>query len=152
MGLKSLCLCDKNGRKMKVSGKKVEGKKHCDRLPGSRAAGPDGLREKRRNILVLEKVQKWPSEISQCGQTMGKTVAVSEDCVHPPLVSCSLWFWKCSFLRTKPQWFFQMVFFPYKASIHNTDNSTSSLAVPHTHTEWKTSTDHVPAPEQGVPK
>lgn len=43
---------------MKESGKKVEGKNHCDRLPGSRAAGPDGLREKRRNILVLEKVQK----------------------------------------------------------------------------------------------
>lgn len=45
---------------MKVSGKKVEGKNHCDRLPGSRAAGPDGLREKRRNILVLEKCKNDP--------------------------------------------------------------------------------------------
>lgn len=54
MGLKSLCLCGKNGRKMKESGKKLEGKNHGDSL----AAGlqsPGELREKRRNILVFEK-------------------------------------------------------------------------------------------------
>lgn len=152
MGLKSLCLCDKNGRKMKVSGKKVEGKKPLRQTAWQQGCWAWWTQREKEKHSCVGKVQKWPSEISQCGQTMGKTVVVSEYCVHPPLVSCSLWFWKCSFLRTKPQWFFQMVFFPYKASIHNTDNSTSSLAVPHTHTEWKTSTDHVPAPEQGVPK
>lgn len=65
--------------------------------------------------------------------TMGKIVAVLEDCVHPPLSSYTLWFRNVLFYE--PQWFFQTFYFPYKASINNMDNSTSSLIVQHRHKE-----------------
>lgn len=93
MGLKSWCLYDKNGRKMKGSGKKLEGKNHYDSL----AAGLQSLMnsEKEKHSCVW-KVQKWPSEISHYRKMIGKTVGFG----GLPLGSYSLWFWNVFFYKS----------------------------------------------------